>query len=125
MRNHLIFNLFTVLFILSSSPLCSMKMEINITVTSMVFSFPFATIVILTYCAWMLLNWAWLKPKKLENLLRRQGFSGNSYKLFYGDMKEMSMILKEARAKPISLSDDIAQRILPFDHHIIKKFGMF
>lgn len=102
-----------------------MKIEINIiteTAMSLVFFSALATI-ILAYCAWKILNWAWLKPKKLENLLRQQGFSGNFYKIFHGDMKDMSLMLKEARAKPISLSDDIVPRILPYHHHIISKYG--
>ncbi|KAI3755714.1 hypothetical protein L1987_55520 [Smallanthus sonchifolius] len=30
---------------------------------------------------WKVLNWAWLKPKKLEKWLTDQGYKGNSYKL--------------------------------------------
>ncbi|KAH9723555.1 cytochrome P450 72A15 [Citrus sinensis] len=89
---------------------------------SLAFSSALATI-ILAYCAWKILNWAWLKPKKLENFLRQQGFSGNSYKIFHGDMKDMSLMLKETKARPISLSDDIVPRILPYHHHIISKYG--
>ncbi|KAH9779473.1 cytochrome P450 72A15 [Citrus sinensis] len=89
---------------------------------SLAFTSALATI-ILAYCAWKILNWAWLKPKKLENFLRQQGFSGNSYKIFHGDTKDMSMMLKEAKARPISLSDDIVPRILPYHHHIISKYG--
>ena len=89
---------------------------------SLAFASALATI-ILAYCAWKILNWAWLKPKKLENFLRQQGFSGNSYKIFHGDMKDMSLMLKETKARPISLSDDIVPRILPYHHHIISKYG--
>ncbi|KAL6313440.1 hypothetical protein AAG906_004403 [Vitis piasezkii] len=35
----------------------------------------------------------------------------------------MSMMLKEAYSRPISLSDDIAPRVLPFHCHFIKKYG--
>ncbi|KAK1573087.1 hypothetical protein Q3G72_009706 [Acer saccharum] len=76
--------------------------------------------------AWMLmrvLNWVWLRPKKLEKFLRQQGFSGNSYRLFHGDMKDMSEMRKQVTiSKPINLSDsyvhNIVPRILPFQHHI-------
>ncbi|GAY66724.1 hypothetical protein CUMW_251090 [Citrus unshiu] len=45
------------------------------------FSIAFSTAFLAVACAWwMLLNWVWLKPKKLEKFLRKQGFSGNSYK---------------------------------------------
>lgn len=97
-------------------------MKMAFTVTSKAFFLAFA-IIFLAF-SWMILNWVWLKPKKLEKLLRQQGFSGNSYRIFHGDMKDMYRMMKEARAKPINLSDDIAPRIMPFDHHIIQKYGM-
>ncbi|KAK3198559.1 hypothetical protein Dsin_021974 [Dipteronia sinensis] len=77
--------------------------------------------------AWMLMrvvNWVWLKPKKLEKFLRQQGFSGNSYRLFHGDMKE---ITKQASTKAINISDfqvhNIVPRVLPFNHHINTIYG--
>ncbi|KAK1572910.1 hypothetical protein Q3G72_001028 [Acer saccharum] len=81
--------------------------------------------------AWMLmrvLNWVWLRPKKLEKFLRQQGFSGNSYRLFHGDMKDMSEMRKQVTiSKPINLSDsyvhNIVPRILPFQHHINTIYG--
>ncbi|KAK1572915.1 hypothetical protein Q3G72_015371 [Acer saccharum] len=81
--------------------------------------------------AWMLmrvLNWVWLRPKKLEKFLRQQGFSGNSYRLFHGDMKEMLAMRKQSTvSKPINLSDsqvhNIVPRILPFQHHINTIYG--
>ncbi|KAL5736634.1 hypothetical protein ACOSQ2_031422 [Xanthoceras sorbifolium] len=94
-------------------------------ITSTSFLSGFTTIVI----AWlfmMVVEWVWLKPKKLEKWLRQQGFSGNSYRLFHGDMKEMLAMRKDATTKPINLSDshhNIVPRILPFDHHIITKYG--
>ncbi|XP_044474972.1 cytochrome P450 CYP72A219-like [Mangifera indica] len=91
------------------------------TVTSMAFSFVFAAIVA---CVWIFLDWIWLKPKKLENLLRKEGFSGNSYKLLHGDTKEMLMVLKQAKTRPISpVSHDVGWRILPFHHRIISNYG--
>ncbi|KAK1583570.1 hypothetical protein Q3G72_025111 [Acer saccharum] len=29
--------------------------------------------------AWRVVNWVWLRPKKMEKYLRQQGLSGNSY----------------------------------------------
>ncbi|KAJ4726549.1 Cytochrome P450 [Melia azedarach] len=89
----------------------------------MALSFAFATVILSIICGWKLLNWIWLKPKKLEKYLRQKGFSGNSYRLFHGDTKEISRMTIEAMSKPISLSDDIVPRILPFQHHIISKYG--
>ncbi|XP_052292331.1 cytochrome P450 CYP72A219-like isoform X2 [Citrus sinensis] len=74
-------------------------------------------------CLVMRLNWLWLKPKKLEKFIRDQGFSGNSYKVLLGDMRELAKTTKDAESKPIGLSDDIAQPILPFHHHIITNYG--
>ncbi|KAI9187435.1 hypothetical protein LWI28_028138 [Acer negundo] len=80
--------------------------------------------------AWMLMrvvNLVWLKPKKLEKLLRQQGFSGNSYTLLHGDMKEMIEMTKQALTKAINLSDsqvhNIVPRVLPFNHHINTIYG--
>ncbi|KAK2643333.1 hypothetical protein Ddye_025096 [Dipteronia dyeriana] len=76
--------------------------------------------------AWMLMrvvNWVWLKPKKLEKLIRQQGFSGNPYRLFHGDMKEMTAM----STKPINISDsnvhNIVPTTLPFHHHINTIYG--
>ncbi|KAL5565062.1 hypothetical protein UlMin_028226 [Ulmus minor] len=86
--------------------------------------FVVAVVVLITRWAWRVLNWIWLRPKKLEKVLREQGLKGNSYRLFFGDSKESIAILKEARSKPMSLSDDdIAPRVLPFLHRTINTYG--
>ncbi|RVW13953.1 Cytochrome P450 CYP72A219 [Vitis vinifera] len=82
----------------------------------------FAFITILIY-AWRILNWMWLRPKRLERCLKQRGLAGNSYRLLHGDFKEMFMMIKEATSRPISISDDIVQRIAPFHYHSIKKYG--
>ncbi|KAL1821355.1 hypothetical protein ACET3Z_016224 [Daucus carota] len=73
--------------------------------------------------AWRLLNWIWIRPKKLEKILRNQGFKGNPYRLLYGDVKELAAARKEARSKPISLSDDIIPRATPTVFTAISKHG--
>ncbi|KAK9199291.1 hypothetical protein WN944_014479 [Citrus x changshan-huyou] len=80
------------------------------------------TIVIVTVLtwAWRVLNWVWLRPKKLEKFLRQQGLKGNSYRLLFGDLKENSIELKEAKARPLSLDDDIAIRVNPFLHKLVQ-----
>ncbi|XP_060189441.1 cytochrome P450 CYP72A219-like isoform X1 [Lycium barbarum] len=85
-------------------------------------SFLFA--VTLVIYAWRLLNWAWFRPRKLENCLRKQGLKGNSYKLIFGDLKELSKSIQDAKSKPLNVSDDdIAHRILPYFVETIKKYG--
>nr|POE53989.1 cytochrome p450 [Quercus suber] len=79
--------------------------------------------VIMTTLSCMILNWVWLRPKYLERCLRKQGLVGNSYRLFFGDTKDSSMMIKQACSKPIELSDDIVPRVLPFEHHIVKRYG--
>ncbi|KAM0015281.1 putative secologanin synthase [Helianthus debilis subsp. tardiflorus] len=72
---------------------------------------------------WKLLNWIWLKPKKLEKWLRDEGYKGNPYKLLMGDMIELATMVKEGKSKPIPVTHDITSYTLPFDHHIISKYG--
>ncbi|XP_074311196.1 cytochrome P450 72A397-like [Silene latifolia] len=73
--------------------------------------------------AWKLLNWAWLKPKKLENKLREQGLNGNSYRPLYGDLKDNFKMQDEARQKPIPFSNDYITRVRPFLHQHVAKYG--
>ncbi|XWS10213.1 hypothetical protein CRYUN_Cryun39dG0055900 [Craigia yunnanensis] len=72
---------------------------------------------------WKILNWVWLKPKWLEKCLRQQGLTGNPYRFLSGDMKESFVMSKQARAKPMPLSDDIAQYVAPFLHQTIRNYG--
>ncbi|KAK9937701.1 hypothetical protein M0R45_014473 [Rubus argutus] len=75
--------------------------------------------------AWSVLDWVWFKPKKLERCLREQGLKGNSYRFLYGDMKENSILLKEAKSKPMipSTSHDIAPRLIPLVDQTVKTYG--
>ncbi|GLT55076.1 hypothetical protein SLA2020_282270 [Shorea laevis] len=50
--------------------------------------------------AWRILNWVWVRPKYLERRLREQGFAGNPYRIFFGDLKESSMMSKQAILNP-------------------------
>ena len=78
--------------------------------------------------AWKLLNWLWLRPKRLERMLRAQGLQGNPYRLLVGDSMEMFKMIKEgAKSKqPMSLSNDkdVAPHVFSFIHHTVHKFGM-
>ncbi|RVW94377.1 Cytochrome P450 CYP72A219 [Vitis vinifera] len=64
-----------------------------------------------------------VETKEAREMLRQQGLTGNSYRLLHGDFREMSRMINEANSRPISFSDDIVQRVLPFHDHSIQKYG--
>ncbi|KAG8502337.1 hypothetical protein CXB51_000292 [Gossypium anomalum] len=72
---------------------------------------------------WRALNWVWLAPKRLERCLRQQGFAGNPYRFLSGDIKELSTMSRQTRAKPMPLSDDIGPYVAPFLHQTINQYG--
>ncbi|GMN25239.1 hypothetical protein TIFTF001_040683 [Ficus carica] len=82
-------------------------------------------VIAITTWAWRVVNWVWLRPRKIEKCLRKQGLKGNSYRLLFGDLKENFSVTKEARSKPINLSDDIATRVVPFLLHSINIYGTY
>ncbi|XP_022022012.2 cytochrome P450 CYP72A219 [Helianthus annuus] len=69
---------------------------------------------------WKMLEWTWLKPKRLEKYLRQQGLTGTTYKLPFGDTKE---IMNTTQLEPMNLSDDIMPRVMPFVHRAIQIYG--
>ncbi|OMO74642.1 Cytochrome P450 [Corchorus capsularis] len=72
---------------------------------------------------WRILNWVWLKPKKMEKWLRQQGLPGNSYRFLSGDIEETFSMIKQARSKPMPLSDDnIVPYVSPFLHQTVNKY---
>ncbi|XP_047326057.1 cytochrome P450 CYP72A219-like [Impatiens glandulifera] len=72
---------------------------------------------------WKFLEWIWLKPKRMEKHLASQGFRGNPYRIMYGDLKDYSAAIKQARSAPITFSDDILKRIFPFLHQNVQTYG--
>lgn len=81
-------------------------------------------VVLLVY-AWKVLIWVWFRRQKLEKCLRQQGLNGNSYRFLFGDAKELVLTTKKAKSKPISFSNDIAPRVMPFFHKAVQNYGMF
>ncbi|KAM7503198.1 hypothetical protein LguiB_002102 [Lonicera macranthoides] len=82
-----------------------------------------SSIIYVGILGWRVLNWAWLSPRKTEVYLRAQGLNGNPYRLLVGDVKEISLIRKEANLNPITFSDDVVPRLMPFVHKSFKKYG--
>ncbi|XP_062170043.1 cytochrome P450 CYP72A219-like [Alnus glutinosa] len=82
-----------------------------------------ASIVALTWAALRVLIWAWVRPKTLERSLRDQGLSGNSYRLFFGDLRESAKMTAQARSKPINFTHHIAPRVVPFIHQNVHNYG--
>lgn len=82
-----------------------------------------SSIIFLLIGAWRILNWVWITPKKKEKCLRQQGLLGNSYRFLFGDTRDMGRMLEEAKSKPISLTDDIFPRIMPFINENIQRKG--
>ncbi|KAK9085348.1 hypothetical protein Sjap_025759 [Stephania japonica] len=76
-------------------------------------------------CFWVckVLIWVWWKPRKLEKLLREQGFNGTSHMYMFGDLKQLVSTTKKARSKPIELSHSIVPRVFPFIHETIQRQG--
>ncbi|XP_030965814.1 cytochrome P450 CYP72A219-like [Quercus lobata] len=81
------------------------------------------SIVVVITWAWRVVNWVWLRPKKLERCLREQGLKGNSYRLLFGDLKESSKMISQAKSKPINFTLDIAPRVFPFVHQVVSNYG--
>ena len=90
-------------------------MEVDAT-TMMFVGFCIAFVTILLTKA---LSWLWLEPKRAERYLRRQGLKGNSYTLFFGDIKAISTLIQKAKTKPLDINDDVTPRLVPFQHHLI------
>ncbi|XP_031737599.1 secologanin synthase-like [Cucumis sativus] len=67
-----------------------------------------------------ILNWVWFRPKRVEKLLRQQGLAGNSYRFLFGDTKEITAAVRQARtSQPMSFSHHIAPRITPYAYPTI------
>ncbi|KAB1216169.1 hypothetical protein CJ030_MR4G011986 [Morella rubra] len=79
--------------------------------------------VVIVTSAWRALRWVWLKPKKLERCLREQGLCGNSYRLLFGDLKDSSRMIKQAKSKPMNFTHDIAPRVFPYVQQTVKNYG--
>lgn len=82
-------------------------------------------VIILVILGLKILNWIWLRPKRLEKILRRQGFAGNSYRILYGDLNDRAAMRDQAISKPMNFSNDIAPRVIPSVLHTIHNYGNY
>ncbi|KAL7187003.1 hypothetical protein ACSBR1_037135 [Camellia fascicularis] len=80
-------------------------------------------LIMVFYCALRVVYSIWWRPKTLEKLLKQQGIRGTSYKLLYGDIKEIKRLTQEAWSKPMPLNHQIAPRVFPFFYHMVQKYG--
>ncbi|XP_010242111.1 PREDICTED: cytochrome P450 CYP72A219-like [Nelumbo nucifera] len=87
------------------------------------FIFAIVVIFILVVSCWKVLYLIWWRPMKLEKYLKKQGIKGPPYRLLYGNLKEERKMKEEAQSKPISLSHNITQRVVPLTDHTMKKYG--
>ncbi|KAK1421476.1 hypothetical protein QVD17_23835 [Tagetes erecta] len=78
--------------------------------------------VVVVLYAWKMVNMVWLRPKRLEKILKNQGFKGNKYKLFFGDMKEMS---QRSKSKHIDIDngEEVLSQVVAFSHQSLQKHG--
>lgn len=82
-----------------------------------------AVLTVVIVWLWKVFVWVWLEPKRMERLLRKQGFNGNPYRLLYGDSKESATMYQQAHSKPLGLHEDIVPRVMPFVVKTVNTYG--
>nr|UAK14954.1 cytochrome P450 72A684 [Iberis amara] len=66
---------------------------------------------------------AWLRPKKHEAYLKRQGLSGTPFTFLVGDVIKESRMVEQAKSRPIGLNDDYTSRVMPLILQTVKDYG--
>ncbi|KAK9085347.1 hypothetical protein Sjap_025758 [Stephania japonica] len=79
--------------------------------------------VLVSFWAYKVFIWGWWKPRKLEKLLREQGFNGTSHMFMFRDLRQLASMTKEVQSKPMNLSHRIVPRVLPSIHETIQTHG--
>lgn len=93
----------------------------NLTTIIMILSFLSVLLILALIKAFQKLWWT---PTRIQNLMSRQGIRGPSYRLIYGNGKEILNMQKEATSRPINLSHDIFPRVQPHVHSWIQTYGI-
>ncbi|KAK1438010.1 hypothetical protein QVD17_03811 [Tagetes erecta] len=99
------------------------NMEVTMSPTAACYGVAAVAVAMIAAYGWRFLNWVWLKPKKMEKMLREQGLNGNKYKFLFGDLKEMVNMSNQAKLKPIKLTDSIVPRVMPFNYTSAKTYS--
>ncbi|EPS61172.1 hypothetical protein M569_13627, partial [Genlisea aurea] len=79
--------------------------------------------IVVVFYVFRFLNYAYFQPKKLDKLLRRNGFRGNEYKFLHGDLKEIAKATKAGAGKPVNFEDDFKPRVYGFFLKTINAHG--
>ncbi|CAN8269336.1 unnamed protein product [Cochlearia groenlandica] len=80
-------------------------------------------IAIVLWWTWRIVEWVWLKPKILEDSMRKQGLVGTSYTLLVGDVTRTFSMLRQARSKPMKPTDDLTSLVIPYSVNMLKTYG--
>ncbi|KAJ4752868.1 Cytochrome P450 [Rhynchospora pubera] len=92
--------------------------------TLIIKSWSFFFALLFLWAACRALEWAWLRPRRLERLLRQQGLRGTAYRSLAGDVKENTRLNEEARRiNLMPLSHDITARVEPLLHSTMREYG--
>lgn len=66
----------------------------------------------------------WWNPIRVQSKMKLQGITGPSYKMFYGNTKEIVKMRRSSMAEPMDeLSHLIFPRILPHVHSWMNNYG--
>ncbi|KAK9089187.1 hypothetical protein Scep_028269 [Stephania cephalantha] len=79
--------------------------------------------VLVSYLVGKVFIWLWWKPRKLEKLLREQGFNGTPHMFMFRDLRQFATMTERVRSKPMNLSHRIIPRVLPSIHETIQTHG--
>ncbi|CAO2191128.1 unnamed protein product [Urochloa humidicola] len=66
----------------------------------------------------------WLRPRRLDRLLRAQGLSGTAYRFPAGDLQEEARLKDEARSRTMKPGcHDVIPRVMPHFFNTVKEHG--
>ncbi|XP_051125347.1 secologanin synthase-like [Andrographis paniculata] len=72
---------------------------------------------------WKVFDIFWLEPRRIEKILRKQGFNGNPYRPPFGDTTEIQEMYADVLSRPLGLHEDIIPRVMPHVQKTINQYG--